>query len=198
MKNQFKITGLYYEELGFKFRKYLDIKQIDSSLVTPDLMVVMMNPGSSRPVDGIQNNTKASLAIPDNTQSQIMKVILNCNLQFARILNLSDLREAKSGVFINKIIELENKGISHSIFDENRQDDFNQLWVNNVPVIFGWGVNDYLKPLALKAMTTCNASNPFGILKPTTNWAYFHPLPPVYSKQQDWVKEITDQISYYL
>ena len=27
MKTQFKITGLYYEELGFKFRKYLDIKK---------------------------------------------------------------------------------------------------------------------------------------------------------------------------
>lgn len=34
MKNQFKIAGFYYEELGFKFRKYLDIKKIDTNLVT--------------------------------------------------------------------------------------------------------------------------------------------------------------------
>jgi len=128
MKNQFKITGFYYEELGFKFRKYLDIKKVDTDIRTPDLMVIMMNPGSSRPVDGIENNTKESLAIPDRTQDQIMKVMLNSNLQYARILNLSDLREAKSNIFYTKIIELENKGISHSIFDENRQDDFNHLW----------------------------------------------------------------------
>ncbi len=195
MKIQFNITGLYYEELGFKFRKYLDIKKVDTDIRTPDVMVIMMNPGSSRPVDGIDNNTKESLAIPDRTQDQIMKVMLNSNLQYARVLNLSDLREAKSNIFYNKIIEMEDRGVSHSIFDENRQDDFNQLWVNNVPVIFGWGVNDYLKPLALKAMKACNASNPYGILKANSTWKYFHPLPPIYSRQQEWVKTITKQLN---
>lgn len=193
MKNQFKITGLYYEELGFKFRKYLNIKRTDTKCVTPDLMVVMMNPGSSRPVDGNENNTVESIAIPDNTQSQIMKVMVNCNLQYARILNLSDLREAKSGIFYNRIIELKNKGISHSVFDKNRQDDFNKLWVPNIPVIYGFGVSDNLKPLALKAIAACNASNPYGILKPNSTWKYYHPLPPVYSKQVDWVNAISKQ-----
>jgi hypothetical protein len=69
-------------------------------------MVIMMNPGSSKPHRWYENNTKESLAIPDNTQSQIMKV-QNCNLQYARVLNLSDLREAKSSIFYDKIIELE-------------------------------------------------------------------------------------------
>ena len=58
MKNQFKITGFYYEELGFKFRKYLDIKKVSSNCTTPDLMVVMMNPGSSTAIDGIDDNIK--------------------------------------------------------------------------------------------------------------------------------------------
>jgi hypothetical protein len=31
-----------------------------------------------------------------------MKVMLNCNLQYARVLNLSDLREAKSSIFYEK------------------------------------------------------------------------------------------------
>lgn len=92
MKNQFIITGFFYENHGFKFRKYLDIKIVNSGCENPDLMVVMMNPGSSRPIDGIEDNTKESLAIPDNTQNQIMKVMLNCNLQHARVLNLSDLK----------------------------------------------------------------------------------------------------------
>lgn len=194
MKNQFKVTGFYYEKLGFKFRKYLDIKKVDTDIITPDLAVIMMNPGSSRPVNGIDNNTEESIAIPDRTQDQIMKVMLNSNLQYARILNLSDLREAKSNVFYTRIIEMENKGISHSVFDENRQDDFNQLWVNNVPVIFGWGVNDHLKPLALKAIAACNTSNPYGILKHNTKWAYYHPLPQIYVKQQEWVNIITKQL----
>ena len=89
--------------------------------------------------------------------------------------------------------KLESKGIAHSIFDENRQDDFNQLWVNNIPVIYGWGVSDNLKPLALKAILACNVSNPYGILKANTYWQYYHPLPPVFSKQQEWVIKITEQ-----
>jgi hypothetical protein len=194
MKTQFTITGFYYEEQGFKFRKYLDIKTIKSGSKTPDLMVIMMNPGSSKPIDGIENNSTESLAIPDNTQSQIMKVMLNCNLQYARVLNLSDLREANSGIFYDKIIEMENKGIPHSIFDKNRQDDFNQLWVYNVHVIFGWGVSINLESLALKAMEACNACNPYGILKANTNWAFYHPLPPVHSKQLEWVMAVSKQL----
>lgn len=194
MKNQFKITGFYYEVQGYKFRKYLDIKKTKSGCKSPDLMIIMMNPGSSRPLDGIENNTKESLAIPDNTQNQIMKVMLNCNLQYARVLNLSDLREAKSSIFYNKIFELENEGIPHSIFDKNRQDDFNQLWVNNIPVIFGWGVSDNLKPLALRAIAACKASNPYGILKASTNWAFYHPLPPIHKKQLEWVETVSKQL----
>jgi hypothetical protein len=30
-------------------------------------------------------------------------------------------------------------------------------------------------PLALKAMVACDASNPYGILKANTNWAFYHP-----------------------
>tara|TARA_R110002126_G_scaffold142546_5_gene288469 strand:- start:29827 stop:30417 length:591 start_codon:yes stop_codon:yes gene_type:complete len=194
MKNQFKITGFYYEELGFKFRKYLDIKNIKSACKTPDLMVIMMNPGSSRPLDSIDNNTKESEAVPDNTQSQIMKVMLNCNLQYARVLNLSDLREAKSNIFYTRIKDMENAGIPHSIFNENRQDDFNQLWVDNTTVIYGWGVSNKLKPLALKAIEACSAPTPYGILKAGTNWAYYHPLPPIHSKQVDWVNNVSKQI----
>lgn len=81
MKNQFKITGLYYEIQGYKFRKYLDIKKVKSIRKTLDLTVIMMSPGSSRPIDGVDNNTIESEAVPDNTQSRIMEVMINCNLQ---------------------------------------------------------------------------------------------------------------------
>jgi hypothetical protein len=49
MKTQFTITGFYYEVQGIKFQ-YLDIKTINSGQ-KPDLMVIMMNPGSSKPLD---------------------------------------------------------------------------------------------------------------------------------------------------
>lgn len=100
MRENFKTTGLFYQKDGYNFRKFLNIVRKNSSQNTPDLMVVMMNPGSSKPLDGIENNNCESEAIPDNTQNQIMRVMNRCNFDYARILNLSDLREPKSSVFL--------------------------------------------------------------------------------------------------
>ncbi|OAD46011.1 DUF1643 domain-containing protein [Polaribacter atrinae] len=194
MKKQYKITGLYYQTQGFNFRKYLDLKNVKLSCKTPDLMVIMMNPGGSYPLDKIDNNTTASEAIPDRTQSQVIQVMQNAGFNYARVLNLSDIREPKSNLFYDKIAELDTKGIAHSIFDDTRKEDLSQLWVNTATVIYGWGVSNKLKPLALKAIAACNASNPYGILKAGTNWAYYHPLPPIHSKQIEWVKEVSKQL----
>lgn len=89
--------------------------------------------------------------------------------------------------------ELESKGIAHSIFDDSRKEDLNNLWVPNTPVIYGFGVSIHLKPLALKAIDASNGSNTYGILKPNTTWAYYHPLPPIHSKQLEWVSIVSQQ-----
>jgi hypothetical protein len=193
MKTQFKITGLYYEIQGYKFRKYLDVQKKNSSQKSPQLICLLMNPGGSKPIDGVDDNTVESEAIPDRTQSQIMKVMLNAGFEYARVLNLSDVREPKSNVFYKKMAELDTKGIAHSIFDDSRKEDLSQLWVNNITVIYGWGVSSKLKPLALKAIAACNVSNPYGILKANTNWAYYHPLVPIHSKQLEWIKQVSEQ-----
>lgn len=92
MKNDFKITGLFYELNDFKFRKYLNIVRKNSNTENPDLMIVMMNPGSSRPLKEENYLNTESEAIPDRTQDQIMRLMNNCSFNYARILNLSDLR----------------------------------------------------------------------------------------------------------
>ncbi|SFS63067.1 DUF1643 domain-containing protein [Lutibacter maritimus] len=194
IKNQFIITGLYYEELGFKFRKYLDIKKINSDICKPDIMVIMMNPGSSRPINGIDNNTEESLAIPDRTQDQIMEVMQNCDFEYARVLNLSDYREANSNEFYKMIPVLETEQISHSIFDESRKEDLQALWVNKVPVIFSWGVNPKLKSLALNAIKAINITNPIGWQKTDFKWAYYHPLPRIHKNQIEWVTLISKKL----
>lgn len=70
--------------------------RVGVKLNEPDLMVVMMNPGSSYPLDGIDNNSIPSEADPDTTQQQIMKVMDAALFNYARILNLSDLRTPDS------------------------------------------------------------------------------------------------------
>lgn len=57
MRDNFHVTGLFYQIDEFKFREYLNIKRKGIANSKIDLMVVMMNPGSSQPVDSIDNNT---------------------------------------------------------------------------------------------------------------------------------------------
>ena len=74
MRDRFDVEGHFYKIDNYKCRKYLDIKSKDLKLSVPDLMVVMMNPGSSYPLDGNDNNDSVSEAVPDNTQVQIIKL----------------------------------------------------------------------------------------------------------------------------
>ncbi len=190
MKKEFHITGLFYEIQGYKFRKYLNIKKKGCGIQIPDIMIVMMNPGNSKPLDGIDNNTIESEAIPDRTQDQIMKVMTACKLEYARVLNLSDIREPKSNKLLPMLLEMDKKGIAHSIFDTSRREDFDSLFIQGVPVIFAWGVSKKLKNLAENAIETIDDDNAIGLLKKGSDWAYYHPLPQVYNKQKEWVENI--------
>jgi hypothetical protein len=195
LSTKFKVTGLFYAASGYKFRKYLDIKRLGTSQNKPDLMVVMMNPGSSFPLDGLDNNSTPSEAEPDTTQQQIMKVMDATSFDYASILNLSDLRTPDSSKLYNFIKSKESNAVEHSIFSANRKAELNQLFVKRIPVIFGWGVNSVLVPLAKQAMESLCINNPFGILKPNTKYSYYHPLPRIYVKQLEWVQHVKSQIT---
>ena len=129
MKDDFNITGLFYKNKGYKFRKFLNIVKRNSNCQIPDLMIVMMNPGSSKPINGIDDYEIETETIPDRTQDQIMNLMNNCNFNYARILNLSDYRESKSKLFYSQIKEFQNHNIQHSIFSDYRKDDFNKLFI---------------------------------------------------------------------
>ena len=42
MREDFKITGLFYQNNGYNFRKFLNIVRKNTNQDTPDLIVVMM------------------------------------------------------------------------------------------------------------------------------------------------------------
>ena len=193
MSTKFEVKGLFYESRGYKLRKYLNIKRVGVVLNQPDLMVVMMNPGSSYPLDGIDNNSKPSEAAPDSTQQQIMKVMEAALFNYARILNLSDLRTSDSNELYCFLKSEESSTVEHSIFSPNRKFELAELFVHGVPVIFGWGVNRALIPLAKKAVEALSISHPLGILKPNTRYSYYHPLPRIYAKQLEWVRDVVSQ-----
>lgn len=195
MRNKFDITGYFYEIANHKCRKYLDIKCKSSAINSPDLMVVMMNPGSSYPLDGINNNSKPSKAMPDNTQNQVMKVMVNSSFQYARVLNLSDLRTPNSRELYRFIKSSESRSFPHSIFSPERCKELKDIFAKDVPVIYGWGVNPALTELAKLAIETINHSKPTGLKKINKKYAYYHPLPRIYKNQIKWVQEVSKMLA---
>jgi hypothetical protein len=195
MRENFKITGLFYENGGFKFRGFLNIVKNGSNCGIPDLMVVMMNPRSSRPLNGGDSFNMETETVSDRTQDQIMKLMANCGYNYARILNLSDLRESKSGTFYSKLDNLKKLTIHHSIFIDDRKEDFNTLFVKDIPVILAWGVNSNLFELAAIAKGRIGSDiKSIGNKKEGEEYAYYHPLPQNYGEQKDWVETITNKL----
>ena len=195
MKELFNITGLFYERFGHKCRKYLDIKHKNSEVALPDLMVIMMNPGGSKPINNIDNYNDEIDTIPDKTQDQIMKVMLNASFNYARVLNLSDLRTPKSEEFYDFILSRKSKLFPHSIFDPARQKELKKLFVADVPVIFAWGVNPKLQSLAQMVINTIGYKLSVGKKKYGSQVLYYHPLPRNDEQRQQWVNEISKSLN---
>ena len=194
MIEEFDIRGLFYEQKGLECRKYLDIRRKTCLDGTPDLFVIMMNPGKSRPAKGGDHHEKEVIAIPDRTQVQIMRVMKRCGFGYARILNLSDVRESNSHRLFELLPSLESDRVPHSIFDPKREQDLEELFTRETPVILAWGVDKSLHDLAGMALKKIGTESVYGIKKQGEDFAYYHPLPPDHYKQQDWVNRIADQL----
>ena len=116
LKKTFDVYGHFYNlklsDSILKCRSVLEINRKNKSSQIPDIIVMMMNPGSSTPLDKkyelkvfskaeyVNVETKEIISTrPDNAQYQIMRLMEINNWDFVRILNLSDLRNGNSGKF---------------------------------------------------------------------------------------------------
>ncbi len=191
----FQVYGQFYTSGGYKLRSYLDVCRVGAEQRRPDLMVIMMNPGSSYPLDGIDDSTEPSLTQADTTQRQVMKLMGRSLYQRARILNLSDLRTPDSNALYAFLRSRQSRRITHSIFSPARRKELEQLFVRHVPVVFAWGVNPALLPLARQAVEVLSVDQPLGLLKPGTQYAYYHPLPRDYPRQLEWLRRVKRQLA---
>lgn len=196
---QFRVEGFFYKKGQNTFRKYLNIKKVGSDAQIPDLIVVMMNPGASRPIGSanFKNIDKCMLnsvvpTVPDSTQYQIMQVMLKFSYNFVRVLNLSDTCEADSKTFYKKLKDLEVWCPEHSIFYNSRKVDLDGLFEPSAKVLVAWGVNKALKYLAETALIKIG-KNRIGCNKQNIDWAYYHPLPRNSEKQLEWLDKIIKQ-----
>lgn len=173
---------------------------------TPDAAFIMMNPGSSRPLAAVDNRIHADaiheLAVslvptrPDTTQYQVMRLMHHCGWRHVRVLNLSDLRCPKSGVFFKQFKGLENDHSfdAHSVFSERRADELALKLIDGVPVVCAWGVSPHLNPLIDRCLSKlAKATAVRGLLKEGTANKFLHPLPSLQSQQAEWISRMVEQ-----
>ena len=174
----------------------------------PSAVVVMMNPGSSKPLDRdyiprkfspdeITSSSWIKEMIPskaDNAQYQIMRMMLLKRWKHVRILNLSDLRNGNSGDFS---IEYENAELldpsnPHSLIHEGRFAELSKYCAESDLVIAAWGSNEVLRKAALSFLSIFNNVRGLPLDKP---W-YRYPSP--YKKDQKiaWLESMNKELKH--
>lgn len=191
-----KFNGVFYiDNKDRKCRKYLDIMRENTERESPQIMVVMMNPGASYPLDNNDNGDTLTEIEPECTQYQIVRVMEKLDIQYARVLNLSDLRESESENFFEQITRSDD--LSHSIFDGSRNADFEQLFIRNIPVICAWGVSTKLRRLINLAVSKILSDDSFRLCllgkSKNNSHFYYHPNQRSLREKAEWVSTIVQQ-----
>ncbi|WP_288418922.1 hypothetical protein [uncultured Acinetobacter sp.] len=190
-KNEYTYFGFFYTKDLYgdkKYRKYLDIKKKYSKESSPQMMVIMMNPGASYPLNGNDNQPLAVEAEPDKAQGQIVALMKKCSLEYVRVLNLSDLREPKSEIFYKNIDPQD------SIFSPSNKADFEQFFIKSIPVLMACGVHYSLNPLVKLAITAIGNAKIFGLKKENYTNKYYHASPRFKEQRKSWVDNVAKQI----
>ena len=172
----------------------------------PDAIVLMMNPGSSRPVgaegERIDRRAIGRLgcalvpAEPDMTQYQVMRLMRGCGWCHVRILNLSDLRCPKSHEFVAlyRELEAEHGFDGHSVFSDRRRGELAWKLGEGAPVLRAWGTSPGLDPLIGRCLARLDDRGGVGgLLKEGTTDKFYHPLPPQQAGQRAWVERVVEQ-----
>ena len=186
----------------------LDLNQLHG--YRADLLVVMMNPGSSKPLtpgfsprcvgeEGPGARPQRVITRPDNTQYQIMRLMVAQGWQHARVLNLSDLREPKSVQLMKTLDVLRSVpgGERHSIFCPARRGECQQLMgsLGMTPVLIGWGRDAQLGPLARQCLQQLQGWRTIGVPVEEMGTFYAHPSPMLQRKKDQWLADILAQLN---
>jgi hypothetical protein len=177
-----------------------------AELSLPDAVVIMMNPGSSRPVEEgdtdsllsmpLPENFKKPLVLtqPDNTQYQLMRIAVSKGWKHIRILNISDIRDPKSPSFIARTKALDGieGGAAHSLFSKIRKTERERMLKRKpgAPFILGWGQDAGLIPLATQCMDCIKGEKTVTVPAGTDPALTAHPSPMLQAKKEAWLESI--------
>lgn len=220
LKKQFTCYGHFYELMLMNgeranCRSVLEIvdtsipqdKPSDISLMEPDVVVIMMNPGSSHPKDtehiddeieypqqGDSRGKKLVLTQPDNTQYQVMRVAVSKGWKHIRVMNLSDLRDPKSGSFLQKSEALTGimGGHVHSMFCTERSEECEDSLKrkSKTPILLGWGQDTGLLPLVEQCLARIEGEPTCTVPSDVHPLLNAHPSPMLQKKKLQWLESM--------
>ncbi len=225
LKKQFTCYGHFYElQLmnGERARCRSVLEIVDRSIqqenpsdiseMIPDVVVIMMNPGSSRPkveghvdeviefpMSGKLTRKPLVLTQPDNTQYQVMRVAVSKGWNHIRVLNLSDLRDPKSGSFLQKVDMLGGimGGHVHSIFCDERSEEcaFSLKRKTPTPMVLGWGQDLGLLPLVEQCLEKIEGEPAATVPSAVHPLLNAHPSPMLQKKKIQWLETILNHLN---
>ena len=203
MLENFDILGYFYKQDNHVFRRFLEIKRKNFNDSENDLSVIMMNPGKSFLKYYEGNNSTDSFnkfveATTDKTIKQILRIMEIKKLNYAKIVNLSDIRVTNSTIFY-KMLKTELKNYDHSIFSERNREYIKNYFNPASLFILAWGTNKILQDLSKNAIEVINEYwgkdiRKIGIKHPVNKYGYYHPLPRTDEGQKQWIDDIINMI----
>lgn len=197
LDRQYQVFGRFYGILGtgesYCCRDRLEIHRGNAQDDECDAIFIMMNPGSSKPLVGSGTAPKHQAVMvstkADTTQYQLMRLMGVLGWKRVRVLNLSDLRNAKSASFYVALSDFAAREghDGHSIFSDARQSELVSALSrkSGAPVISAWGVSKKLGALAATAMRSLGRIS-LGLGHQNGPWAFRHPLPKSDLQQIEW------------
>ena len=101
--NSYRCYAHFYNLNGVDYRQYLDIIKGDrTEAKKPELIIVMLNPGSCKPIDKAEEGPLVEVK-RDATLHRVIALLHEKNITHARILNLSDIKQEKSNLLFETI-----------------------------------------------------------------------------------------------
>lgn len=186
----YEITGKFYKKKHIICRRELHIKKegLDSK---PDLIVIMMNPGGSKPC-GLSNYSKISpkelnkfvCTIPDKTQTKVVEFMKIAKFKYGIIVNLIDKCEP-----VSSNLRIDDLVYSNFVSRENTK-EFLNTFSNISNVLLAWGCKNIFSnqmQFILEYLKTSNKTVFGYINKNKKDKIYFyHPL----KRGEDWIRGV--------
>lgn len=180
LRKTYEVKASFYKKNDVTFRNYADIIRKGYKEDKIDAYIIMMNPGSCKPVNKIEDSAMSPEtaiyinASDDKAQRRVMQIMDNTNFNKVRILNLFDCKEPDS----NKAAQMasENYGFPISIFSHERRDELNKFTKDDAPYIVAYTVTGLVeyKKLALKFLVDKKV---YGVKKDNNDLLYYYLSP---------------------